>query len=130
LKPERPTIALIEDEPLLRTALARAIDDARYNVISAASGPEGLALLEDTAVDLAVVDIVLPGLLSGIDVVREAKRHNPKLRVVFVSGRPPPAGVDLAPLGEFIQKPARLPTLLDTIARQLGLKNGDTPEQD
>jgi hypothetical protein len=49
---------------------------------------------------------------------------------VFVSGRPPPAGVDLAPLGEFIQKPARLPTLLDTIARQLGLKKSGTPEQD
>jgi DNA-binding NtrC family response regulator len=117
-----PTIALIEDDPLVRTALARAIDDADYNVISAASGPEGLGVLNDhgQAIDLAIIDIVLPGRIDGIAVVREAKRLNPNLRVIFTSGHPPPAGVDLTPWGEFLPKPTRVTTLLATIARQLG----------
>ncbi|MBV8169588.1 MAG: response regulator [Alphaproteobacteria bacterium] len=118
----RPKIALIEDDPMIRTALARAIDDANYDVISAASGPEGIALLNDQTVDVAVVDVVLPGFIDGIAVVREARQHNPDLRVIFTSGYPPPADVDLATLGEFMPKPSRVPTILATIARQLGLK--------
>jgi two-component system cell cycle sensor histidine kinase/response regulator CckA len=124
LKKGRPTIALIEDEPAVRMALASGIDFAGYTVISAASGVEGLALLEDPATDLAIIDIVLPGRMDGIAVAREAKRHNPGLRMIFMSGHPPPT--DVSGLGEFVAKPVRLATLLDAIARQLGLE----PERD
>jgi DNA-binding NtrC family response regulator len=122
LQTARPTIALIEDDPLVRTVLARAIDDASYNVISAASGPEGLALLSDyaQAIDVAIIDIVLPGRMDGITLVRQAKLFNSNLRVIFTSGHPPPDGVDLTPLGEFLPKPARVTTLLEAIARQIG----------
>ena len=122
LKSDRPTIALIEDDPSVRTAIARAIDAADYNVISAASGAEGLALLDEhhDAIDVAIIDIVLPGRIDGIALVREAKRLNPRLRVIFTSGYPPPSDVDLTPLGAFMAKPARLPTLLENIESQLG----------
>jgi two-component system cell cycle sensor histidine kinase/response regulator CckA len=118
LEDRRPIIALIEDEPAVRTALAAGIDYAGYTVVSAASGVEALALLEDPATDVAIIDIVLPGRLDGIAAAREAKRHNPGLRVIFTSGRPPPQGV--GDLGEFVAKPFRLATLLEAIARQLG----------
>jgi DNA-binding NtrC family response regulator len=122
LQTGRPTIALIEDDPLVRMALARAIDDASYNVVSAASGLEGVALLSDRRqpIDLVVIDIVLPGRLDGVALVREAKRHNPNLRVIFTSGHPPPDDVDLTQWGEFLPKPSRVAALLEMIARQLG----------
>jgi DNA-binding response OmpR family regulator len=118
LKGGRPRIALIEDEPAVRTALASGIHHADYDVICAASGVEGLALLEDPAIDLAIIDIALPGRMDGIALAREARRHNPSLRVIFTSGRPPPS--DVSSLGEFVAKPARLATMLEAIARQLG----------
>ena len=123
MKTGRPVIALIEDEPSVRIALAKGIDSASYNVLSAANGAEGLAMLENPQVDIAVVDIMLPGRLDGVTLVREAKRRNPDLRVVFMSGRPPPEGVDLSTLGEFIQKPSRLHDLLFVIDRLLREKS-------
>jgi len=59
-------IALIEDDPLLRVPIAKALEDAGYKVASAASGSEGLAMLQDPRFDLAVIDIFLPGHLDGV----------------------------------------------------------------
>jgi len=117
--PRRPTIALIEDDPLVRTALAIAISDASYDVVSAAGGAEGLAVLESRPIDLAIIDIRIPGRMNGIDIVREARRYNPDLRVIFTSGFPPPDGVNLSALGSFMAKPARVPSLLAEIERRL-----------
>lgn len=118
LKPARPTIALIEDEPLLRVALATAVGDAGYDVMAAATGVEGLALLQERAVDLAIVDIELPGRIDGVALVREARRDRPGLRVILTSGLPPP-DEQLAAFGPFLLKPYRVDELLATIAEEL-----------
>jgi DNA-binding NtrC family response regulator len=119
VKQARPIIALIEDDPLVRTAIARALDDASYNVVSAANGAEGLAVLESHDVAVAIVDIVMPGHMDGVALAREAKRRNPNLRVIFTSGYPPPADKDFEALGTFLPKPSRIAKLLAVIARQL-----------
>ena len=124
MKPGRPTIALIEDELLLRIATAKAIDEAGYNVISAASGVEGLTLLRDYAIDLAVIDIILPGRMDGLAMVSEARQENPGLRVVFTSGRPPAHDLQLAAIGPFLQKPYRHAELLSVIDRLLESDDG------
>ena len=49
VKPGRPVIALIEDEPLLRVPVAHGLDQASYNVISAASAAEGHLEVTPTA---------------------------------------------------------------------------------
>ncbi|HUA56032.1 MAG TPA: response regulator [Candidatus Sulfotelmatobacter sp.] len=118
LKAKRPTIALIEDEPLLRMALATAVGDAGYEVTAAASGVEGLALLRERAVDLAIVDLGLPGRLDGLAMVREARRDNPSLRVILTSGMPP-RDAELPAADAFLLKPYRVGELLEAIARKL-----------
>jgi DNA-binding response OmpR family regulator len=115
----RPTIALIEDEPLLRVALATAVGDAGYHVMAAATGVEGLALLQQRAVDLAIVDIELPGRLDGLALVREARRDRPGLRVIMTSGLPPPDAQLAAAVGPFLLKPYRVDELLAAIAQEL-----------
>ncbi len=117
-KSSRPTIALIEDEPLLRVALATAVGDAGYHVMAAANGVEGLALLQERAVDLAIVDIELPGRLDGLALVREARRDRPGLRVILTSGLPPP-DPKMATDGWFLLKPYRVDELLAKIAEVL-----------
>ena len=117
-KASRPTIALIEDEPLLRMALASAVGDAGYEVTAAASGVEGLALLRERPIDLAIVDVGLPGRLDGVALVREARRDKPGLRVILTSGMPP-RDAELPPIDAFLLKPYRVDDLLDAIAREL-----------
>lgn len=120
-------MALVEDELLLRVATARAIDEAGYNVISAASGVEGLSLLRDYRIDLAIIDIVLPGRLDGVAMVDVAKLENPKLRVVFTSGRLPAHPAQLAAIGPFLQKPYRHAELLAVIGELIGpARDSDT----
>lgn len=122
-----PVVALIEDDPMVRGPLARGLDDAGYQVVVAASGPEALALLEGHAIDVAVVDVILPGLVDGGRIVREARRHNPGITVILTSGKPLPD--DLVGLAPFVPKPLRLGALLARVRRAIA---GDdlTEDQD
>src|SRR5262249_41232799 len=99
--------------------LAKAMDDAGYNVVAAANGVEGLALLQDRDIDLAIVDVVLPGRMDGVALVKEALRENPKLRAILTSGKPVSDVAGWDTVGSFLQKPYRVPELLATIARLL-----------
>jgi DNA-binding response OmpR family regulator len=113
-------IALIEDDPLLRVPVAKALAEAGYQVASAASGVEGIALLQDPRFEVAVIDVLLPGHVDGVFLAQEARRQNPNLRVIFVSGQPPAAEQQLAELGSFLQKPFRVGELLAAVGRLVG----------
>ncbi len=117
----KPVVALIEDEPLQRMPLARALDDAGFEVVSAAYGPEGLAMLGDPGIDAAIVDIRLPGPLNGVAIIREARRRNPRLKAVLTSGQAPHE--DVTDIGPFLPKPFRAPELI-ALVRTL-LERGD-----
>jgi DNA-binding NtrC family response regulator len=118
VKPGRPTIALIDDEPLLRLPLAAGLDQASYNVVAAANATEGLFALDDPAIDLAVIDVKLTGRMNGVDVAREAMRRNPRLRVILISGAPPAA--DIGDLGPFLAKPFKVADLLLLVNQAIG----------
>jgi DNA-binding response OmpR family regulator len=119
MKSGNPTIALIEDDPLLRVPTAKALDEAGYRVMSAANGPEGLALLQDDAIDFAIINIVLPGHLDGIVVAVEAKKRNAGLRIIFTGDEVPPDDLHWQRLGEFLRKPYDADQLLSLIGRPL-----------
>ncbi len=118
VKAGRAVIALVEDEPLLRVPLAQGLDAAGFTVICAASGSEALSMLADPDIDVVIMDINLPGRIGGIGVLREARRANPGLRAVLISGRAP-AESDLDPRDAFLAKPFRLGELLALLDRLL-----------
>ncbi|SRR5258706_234853 len=111
-------VALIEDDPLVRVPLAHGLQAAGFEVVSAASGPEALAVLDDPRIAVAVVDVKLPGRIDGLGVVREARRRNPGLKAILTSGAAPPG--DLGDLGPFLPKPFRVPELVAAIRHLLG----------
>jgi CheY-like chemotaxis protein len=58
-----------------------------YKVIAAASGRVALAILESgEPVDLLFSDVVMPGGMSGPDLVEAARRLRPGLKVMFTTG--------------------------------------------
>jgi DNA-binding response OmpR family regulator len=69
---ETMKILLIEDSRFQRTANARALTKAGYEVIYAADGEEGLGAAYASIPDLIVLDMMLPKL-SGLDVLRALK---------------------------------------------------------
>jgi len=70
------SVLIIDDDDGVRTSLAVVLETAGYNVTAAASGEEGLSLLEKTAFDVVLCDFRLPGL-SGLDVLERSGATTP-----------------------------------------------------
>ncbi|HUF46751.1 MAG TPA: response regulator transcription factor [Vicinamibacterales bacterium] len=74
-------LLVVEDEPDLRRALARALADEQFAVDTAGDGDEGLFRACEIAYDAIVLDLMLPGR-SGwevLDALRAAGRRTPVL---------------------------------------------------
>jgi CheY-like chemotaxis protein len=114
------TILVVEDDPDIRVAVVETLESSGYRVLSAPDGPEALAALDgNPGVDLMFSDVVMPHGLSGLELVRAARRLRPDLRIMLTSGysnQVLESGADL-PL---IKKPYRLSELLRRIGEALG----------
>ncbi|HTS58842.1 MAG TPA: response regulator [Terriglobales bacterium] len=75
-------ILLVDDSKLLRTANARILAKAGYEVLTAADGEEGLKIVQSQVPDLLVLDMMLPKL-SGVEVL-QAVRKNPSTQALPV----------------------------------------------
>lgn len=74
-------ILLVEDDPRLQASLAAELRKAGYAVDASGDGVEGLYYAEEFPIDLAIIDLGLPGM-SGLEVIRKlraAERHFPVL---------------------------------------------------
>jgi signal transduction histidine kinase len=80
-------ILFVEDDALVREAVARALEDAGFEVLVATSGERALAMIEGGLdVDAAFSDIVMPGKISGIDLAAILRERRPGLPVVLATG--------------------------------------------
>ncbi|HEX8281817.1 MAG TPA: response regulator [Pyrinomonadaceae bacterium] len=81
-------VLLVDDEPSIRLTLAEFLRREGFEPIAAADAAEGSALFgENGSVDVAVVDINLPGR-SGIDLLRELRERDPSVPVIVITGEP------------------------------------------
>jgi DNA-binding NtrC family response regulator len=78
-------ILIVDDEEVLRDVLDAVLRRDGFDVAMAASGEEALSVLDaDDAVDLVILDIMLPGI-SGIDTLRAIRIANPNLPVIVIT---------------------------------------------
>jgi CheY-like chemotaxis protein len=80
-----PDILVIEDDPIMREALADWLQAAGYGVRTAANGAAGLAAVKFAPPALVVTDIHMPGT-NGAMVISELKQHHPQVPVIAISG--------------------------------------------
>ena len=80
-------ILLVEDEEAVRAFAGRALSARGYKVFEAASGLEALDLMNvmQEPIDLVISDVVMPGM-DGPTLMRELRRRQPDLKIIFVSG--------------------------------------------
>ena len=78
-------ILIIEDDAIMREALAEWLEVAGYGVRKAADGRAGLAAVKLAAPALVVTDIYMPGT-SGAVVIAELKQGYPGIPVIAISG--------------------------------------------
>ena len=82
------TVLVVEDDTDVRELVLAQLQDLGYDVVAAANGPEALELLDKGApeIDLMLTDVIMPGGLSGVELVRAARQRRPALRAVLTSG--------------------------------------------
>src|SRR5262245_57233371 len=78
---------IVEDDEHVSCFLKELLTQAGYEVKTAATGRSGLALLATTIFDAALIDIHLPDML-GIEVLESAKRLDPEMDIVIMTGYP------------------------------------------
>jgi DNA-binding NarL/FixJ family response regulator len=83
--PEPLRVVLVDDHPVYREGLAKLLRECGVDVVAQAGNGEGaLAIVEDTAPDVVVMDLNMPGM-SGVDVTRRLIERTPASRVLIVS---------------------------------------------
>jgi len=78
-------ILLVDDDTLVRTSLAYALEDAGHDVVQSGNGDEGLAALKRETFDAVVLDILMPER-EGIETIREIRKTWTTLPVLAISG--------------------------------------------
>jgi CheY-like chemotaxis protein len=118
-------ILIIEDDAIMREALAEWLEAAGHGVRKAADGSAGLAAVESAAPTLVVTDIHMPGT-SGAVVILELKQRYPEIPVIAISclfdsehGMDADAAIALG-AGRALCKPFKRRDLLRAVADLLG----------
>src|SRR5262245_31475660 len=86
-------IVIIDDEAAVAETLAAAVRTQGHTARVVCSATESLAVLEANPPDAVFLDLVMPEL-SGVELLRQIRRHNPDLPIVVVTGRAEPGDLD------------------------------------
>jgi CheY-like chemotaxis protein len=78
-------ILVIEDDAIMREAVAEWLLGAGYRVRTAENGDVGLASVNEELPALVVTDLHMPGT-GGAALIGELKRHHPEIPIIAISG--------------------------------------------
>jgi len=119
-----PIILVVDDEKNILTSLKTALSLENFSVLLAGSGELALKRLEDDDVDLALLDVKMPGI-DGIETLRRIKDRWPQIPVVMMSGHGTiQTALEAVRLGavDFVEKPLSTERLIVTIRNALKLE--------
>lgn len=78
-------LLLVDDEASILRSYARDLRSERYIVTTATNGEEAIKALWENNFNMLITDLVMPGT-NGIDVLREAKKRNPGICALVLTG--------------------------------------------
>ncbi len=119
--PQNPKILLAEDDGDMRRFLAKALQNAGYDVVSFDNGLSAYNRLREEPFELLLTDIVMPEM-DGIELARRATELDPDIKVMFITGF---AAVALNPdnhaprQAKILSKPFHLKDLVNEVQRLL-----------
>jgi PAS domain S-box-containing protein len=121
-------VLIVDDEPSIRLTFAEFLRREGFEPVTASDAAQGSALFAaDGGVDVAVVDINLPGR-SGIELLRELRERDPRVPVIVITGEPNVSHLpELVRAGayDFLPKPVLKDSITRAVARAAERKRLD-----
>ncbi|MFC5461329.1 histidine kinase famiy protein [Massilia niabensis] len=113
----KPRILVVEDNEDVRQLAESMLGAAGYTVVSAPSGEQALALLEEgDAIDLVFTDVLMPGGMNGLQLADQVRQRRPDTPILITTGymdELPPASQ--AQRLDILSKPYRQEELLSRV---------------
>jgi PAS domain S-box-containing protein len=117
-------ILLVDDNAEARSALARQLARQGFQVVEAEDAAQALALAErETAIDLLITDVIMPGTLNGAELADRLHEKRPDLPILLTTGYSSDVLAERQLARgryEMLGKPFRERDLLAAVARLLG----------
>jgi DNA-binding response OmpR family regulator len=117
-------VLLVDDEEELVQALSERLRLRGFDVVVALSGEQALSILQETAPDLMVLDLKMPGI-DGMDVLRTARQVTPQVQVIMLTGHGSEKDREAAMrLGvfDYLQKPVDITELVAALNRAAAVR--------
>ncbi|WP_245313787.1 response regulator [Bradyrhizobium elkanii] len=117
------SVLLIEDDPLIRELIVKALREAGYHVIHVSTGEEALAWCKRHVADVLVTMSGCP--LDGWQIAERCREHDPELPVIYATGFSP-ATPRPVPGSRIVHKPFH-PDEIIRMIREFGAEKGARP---
>ncbi len=104
-------LLVVEDDDEMRALMERGLAAEGYRVVAVENGVEALIALGEQSFDLAVVDVMMPGM-SGFELARRIREREDPVRILLVTARD---AVDLRLLGRSVGSVVDRPKILEEV---------------
>jgi DNA-binding response OmpR family regulator len=82
---DKAVVLVVDDEPGVLNTLAMVLEQAGYSCLKSDSGQAAIDLAAGVAIDLALIDVNMPGM-DGIAVGREIRKKVPNCKILLITG--------------------------------------------
>lgn len=83
----KATLLIVDDEPIVQDSLTNILTRRGYVVHSAGTAGEALTLVDEIAIDVALVDVNLPDM-DGLTLFKQLKAGHPRIACILITGQP------------------------------------------
>ena len=130
----KPKLLVVDDSLTIRKVMQRRLEELGYEVLIAADGYKAIEILETESIDLAILDVVMPGM-TGLDLVRVIRQAHSRTQLPIIMASSLSESADIVGgirLGanDYVTKPVDFPVLNVRVETQLAMRElvpGEAP---
>lgn len=119
MKKRNINLLIVDDEEQFLSAISRSLELRDFNVIAVNRGDKALEAARSQPVDIALVDLKMPGM-DGQETLESLKKEHPWMEIIILTGH---GTIDSASsctrsgAYSYLQKPCEFDQLLDTLVQ-------------